>query len=232
MKKELLAILFIQIIIFSSCFIDKKLPQEAKEKILNSEEFMSPIDISVPSPDSKEDYDEILNNPVLHDYGLIPNVRFIVDNDIPLRNFKSYVISYLTRNNYLEIKTLEQTTRTRYSEDIKSYEFILYTTSGLNNLIKREENNYCFNFGIRKLKTIDYENIFPQTIDGVEVEMYGIKFSYTIDPLLVGFEEIKNQIYLGEAQLYLDPANGNWKIYHLSLNDGGNSIFFKIMENS
>ena len=82
--------------------------------------------------------------------------------------------------------------------------------------------------GTRKLKSIDFENSYKQNF-GIEVRIYSVKFSYTIDPLLPDLGGIKKQIYIGEAQLYKDPNNGEWKIQKLSLNQDEQSDLLKII---
>lgn len=213
---------------------DRKLPEEAKQSFSSSNTFTNGILLPVPTPDKNSRYENIINNPMIVDNSFIPQVSVSVNESKSTLEYDKYLLSFLINNKYLEIKSAQQTTVNRFGQETQKFNFAIYTSLGENLLTMSNDPNSKYNIkvGTRVIKTITNETSTKQDINGTSVRVYPSKFTYTIEPIVQGFDDLKNKVFNGEVQIFKDPSTNNWSFNNIILSDRNQNEFLDLVHSS
>ncbi|MBL0202380.1 MAG: hypothetical protein IPP81_20145 [Chitinophagaceae bacterium] len=223
MKANFLMLVIVSFICFSSC--KSKLPEEGKSAIFQSLTFQKPIYVSVPQPDEKSSYQNVIDYPTIVDNSSMPMLNMSTGNKFSDYNLK--VISYLVKNNIVDLKVAKRTTKNAFGTNTETFHFALYNPSYTNKIIKFSNNsNYGLLCGKRKLNSITSE----LKSESNDVEIYTVSFSYSIETDLPGLSEMNSKVFSGQAEVALNPNNKLWEVRNLQLSDRGESEFLQFIE--
>lgn len=195
------------------------LPEEIKRLVFEESRFAQPIVLELPVDDlaSRERLEHRLPQ-----RGRRLALTPIISTD-GFRNINKYVLSYLVDNELAQVES--HFVQWTYSEN--EYHFLLYTPTftGLPDTDNVSER-YPFRpvlelpIGRRVMESIDYTNTYEQAIMGVSLDIWAIRFTYSLvtTTSLPKFPEV-TQSFEGRARAYLDPDDGQWKLDQLELED-------------
>ncbi|KKP28338.1 MAG: hypothetical protein UR18_C0006G0050 [Candidatus Nomurabacteria bacterium GW2011_GWE2_31_40] len=199
----------------------KSIPSDIKEIVFEKSQFATPIAISIPCDDSKDEkwVANYCNKKVYYGLDAAP-IAFNSHSRMIDDNFLKYLLdlrlvtikNYSTTNNY---------GRFEYPVMIYSSEIEKYLVDA-----NIDCNRWLFKFGDRKLKSIEYTNEYeaePMGM-GIEMKIFALTFKYEI------LSELPNIIinkaeFEGSAKAYLDPDNGKWKLDELKFDREENRAF-------
>lgn len=227
MKANYLILAVASFICLTAC--NAKLPEEAKSVIFQSPTFQKPIYVSVPQPDEESSFLNFLEYPTITDESFMPSIDISTGKDFSDYNLN--LISYLVKNKILEVKLANRTTITRFGQTTKTFHFALYNSPYKSNLVKfSDQTIYGILAGRRKLASIDSEDKVDQNINGNNVKVYTVVFSYNIETDLPGLDEFKSKIFTGKVEVYSDPTSKQWQMSNLQLNDKGENDFLQLIQ--
>lgn len=76
---------------------------------------------------------------------------------------------------------------------------------------------------------MDYTNRYEAERRGASVPVFAFTFSYVLEPDLEALPETE-QTFEGKARAHRDPADGEWKLENLSLEDRGICEYEELLE--
>jgi len=217
------------------------LPKEINQVVFEESVFSIPITFRLPCEDHPDNIESFKKGVERYESGAFPPI--IPSNPYPAQRIDEKVLDFLINNGFANIE--EISSKTAQGWYLYKYVILTYTEKISPFIYTGDYNNYGpFNdfeiqLASRQLKSIDYINEYENPWSAGLI--FAVTFSYSLKKDFPYLEELIeaasgpqvgriyvdsrlkdlsiDKTYQGEAEAYLDPSDGQWKLVRIILED-------------
>lgn len=203
-------------------------PREVEELVAEKSDFAEPILLTLPKESKRDYYEKAKAGEVADCGGLMPDL--VIDGrSFTADDLDPSVRRLLTQHEWATIDKV-----TYGCSNSTESRFLFYTDrfkARLAELNRAEESDDRIRLQVahRKVRSVDYTNRYEAERRGASVPAFAFTFSYILEPDLDALPEVE-QSFEGKAKAYRDPADGEWKLANLSLEDRGIYEYEELLE--
>lgn len=214
----------------------KGVPVYVDDLVFKKSKFSEPITMMIPSENSPGDCESAIRAEQEADRkrGLVPAI--IIHTSLRRAGDFGADVGFLIKHGYARIEECIITTKRWYKPETSKYHILYYTDKIRAYILSHTGTTERYTeivIAHRKLKSIDYKNQYEGTLleTGAKTQFYALTFSYVLEEKLPRLPEI-NKVFQGKAKAYLDPDDGQWKLWHdgIELEDSGSSEYTELIK--